>query len=628
MSKTCLSLPVWSMDDDGHRHDTMRVHPDPTLYDRRMIVLTGLRLGPTSSVCWCEGGLRPLFRSLLCASIVALGLAMAAGARAATDLDSMSGAYLASRAAAYQGDMEARADFLSQALEHRPEDVTLLGQTYKAMVSAGRIDEAAELARHLADMNVVTELSPVTLLLDAFAADDADATDDALAKFGSDGPLGTLALIARAWATAQEGDHARALGVLMAGMPGNASFVTAHRAAMPDVDPLIVYHLALLSDAAGEAEMAETAFSEAMEAGEAVTWETTRAYGGFLERLGRGEEAAGLYRRFMEINPESPWFEEAALRALAGGAPPERPDAFQAITDTLAETARQLFGERRGTAALALLNHAAWLQPADDRIHFMTGDVLSRLQYDAASAAAYGRVAPDSPLAWNALLRRVRSLNNAGFTEDAITLGRVLSQERPESADPFMAIGDVLRAHRRWDEAVEAYDEALHLLDERSYRRPELLFDLGAVLELTGQWERAEQAFLESLESRPDDPWLLNYLGYSWADRNVNLDEALDLIERALERTPNDGMVIDSLGWVLYRLGRYDEAVVELERAVGLEPAEAVIIDHLGDAYWKTGRYYEARFQWRHVLTLAPDDEDLVDAVRRKLEVGLDDGGQ
>lgn len=553
-------------------------------------------------------------RGLICAVIVALGLAMTAGARATTYLDSMSGAYLASRAAAYQGDMEARADFLSQALEHHPGDVTLIGQTYKAMVSVGRIDEAVELARHLTDMSVVTELSPVTLLLDALAAEDADATGDALARFGSEGPLGTFALIAEAWATAQSGEHADALEILDTAAPGS--------------EPLVAYHVALLSDAAGDAVAAETAFGEAMETGETVTWEATRAYGGFLERRGRGEDAAGVYQRFMEINPESPWFEEAALRALAGGTPPARPDMRQAIADALAETARQLLGDRRGIAALALLNHAAWLQPADDRIHFMTGDVLSRLRRDAASAAAYGRVAPDAPLGWNARLRRVRSLNDAGFTEDAITLGRILSRERPESADPFMTIGDVMRSHRRWDEAVEAYEEALHRLDEGSHRRPDLLFDLGAVLEVTGQWKRAEQAFLESLESRPDDPWLLNYLGYSWADRNENLDEALDLIERALERTPNDGMVIDSLGWVFYRLGRYDEAAVELERAVGLEPAEAVIIDHLGDAYWKTGRYYEARYQWRHVLTLAPDDEDLVDAVRHKLESGLDDGGQ
>ena len=553
-------------------------------------------------------------RGLICAVLVVLGLATVVGARAATDLVSTSGAYLASRAAAYQGDMVARADFLSQALERLPGDVTLLGQTYKAMVSVGRIAEAIELARHLAGMNVITEVSPVTLLVDALAADDADAMDDALARFGSEGPLGTFALIARAWSTAQGGDHARALDILDTAAPG--------------AEPLVAYHAALLSDAAGKAGVTETAFGEAMEAGETVTWEATRAYGGYLERLGRGEDAVGLYRRFMDINPESPWFEDAVTRALDGGVPPARPDMLQAITDALAETARQLLGERRGVPALALLNHAAWLQPADDRIHFMTGDVLSRLRRDAASAAAYGRVAPDSPLAWNARLRRVRSLNDAGLTEDAITLGRALSRERPESADPLMAIGDVMRSHRKWDEAVEAYDEALRLLDEGSHRRPGLLFDLGTVLEVTGRWERAEQVFLESLESRPDDPWLLNYLGYAWADRNENLDEALDLIERALERTPDDGMVIDSLGWVLYRLGRYDEAVVELERAVGLEPAEAVIIDHLGDAYWKTGRHYEARFQWRHVLTLAPEDEDLVDAVRHKLEAGLDDSGR
>ena len=550
-------------------------------------------------------------RGLTFAVLVVLGLATVAGARASTDLVSMSGAYLASRAAAYQGDTTARADFLSQALERLPGDVTLIGQTYKAMVSVGRIDEAVALARRLVGMNVVTELSPVTLLVDALAADDADAMDDALSRLGSEGPLGTFAIIARAWSSAQHGDHARALEILGTAAPG--------------AEPLVAYHAALLGDVAGETGAAETAFDEAMEAGETVTWEATRAYGGFLERLGRGEDAVRLYRRFMDINPESPWFDDAVARALAGGTPPDRRGISQAITDALAETARRLLGERRGIAALALLNHAAWLQPADDRIHFMTGDVLSRLRRDAASAAAYGRVAPDSPLAWNAGLRRVHSLNDAGLTEDAITLGRSLARERPESADPFMTIGDVMRSHRRWDEAVEAYDEALRLLDEESGRRPELLFDLGAVLEVTGQWERAEQAFLESLESRPDDPWLLNYLGYSWADRNENLDEALDLIERAIRWEPDSGMVIDSLGWVLYRLGRYDEAVIELERAVGLEPAEPVIIDHLGDAYWKTGRHYEARFQWRHVLTLAPDDEDLVDAVRHKLEAGLDD---
>ncbi len=553
-------------------------------------------------------------RALCLAALVALSLATAAGARAATDLVSMSGAYLASRAAAYQGDMTARADFLSQALDSRPGDVTLIGQTYKAMVSVGRMDEAAELARRLAEINVVTELSPVTLLVDALAADDADAMDDALARLGSDGPLGTVAIIAHAWSTARNGDHAHALDILGAAAPGT--------------EALVAYHAALLGDVAEETGAAETAFSAATEAGETVAWEVTRSYGGFLERLGRGEDAARLYRRFMDINPESPWFEDAIARALAGGTPPDRPDISQAITDALAEAARQMLAERRGSAALALLNHATWLQPADDRIHLMTGDVLSRLRRDAASAAAYGRVAPDSPLAWSAGLRRVRSLDDAGLTEDAITLGRSLARKRPESADPFMSIGDVMRSHRRWDEAAEAYDEALRLLDEGSGRRPELLFDLGAMLEVTGHWERAEQAFLESLESRPNDPWLLNYLGYSWADRNENLEEALDLIERALEQTPDDGMVIDSLGWVLYRLGRYDEAVIELERAVGLEPAEAVIIDHLGDAYWKTGRRYEARFQWRHVLTLAPDDEDLVDAVHHKLDAGLDDGNR
>ena len=211
-------------------------------------------------------------RGLSFAVLAVQGLATAADARASTDLVSASGAYLASRAAAYQGDMAARADFLSQALERLPGDVTLTRQTYKTMVSVGRIDEAAALARRLVEMNVVTELSPVTLLVDALAADDADAMDDALARLDFEGPLGTFAIIVRAWSTARGGDPARALEILDTSAPGS--------------EPLVAYHAALLGDVAGETDAAETAYSEAMEAGDTVTWEATRAYGGFLSASG------------------------------------------------------------------------------------------------------------------------------------------------------------------------------------------------------------------------------------------------------------------------------------------------------------------------------------------------------
>ena len=149
----------------------------------------------------------------------------------------------------------------------------------------------------------------------------------------------------------------------------------------------------------------------------------------------------------------------------------------------------------------------------------------------------------------------------------------------------------------------------------------------GIAFERIGAWPKAESDFLRALELEPDQPLVLNYLGYSWVEQMNNLDEARTMIEKAVELRPDDGYIVDSLGWVEYRLGDYEEAVRQLERAVALQAGDPVINDHLGDAYWQVGRLHEARFQWRRVLTLGPDDE-LADKVRRKLADGLSAGAE
>ena len=544
-----------------------------------------------------------------------VGMMAADSARAQTDFVSMTGAYLASRTALYQGDMISRADFLSQALDTSPDDKTLLSETHNALLSIGRIRDAVHLARRLLSQGQKTEFSSVTLLVDSLKADDPERVSEAFGLFPEEGSSGHLVSLVRAWLAARQGDYSLALESI--GPPSKGDGFDAVRA----------HHIALINDLSGDPFSAEAAFNLAWEPQGNVTWETARAYGGFLERHGRWNDAHGVYRRYMDAHPANLWFEAELERSLKGGKPPAPIHADLAIADAFAAVAGKLVAERRGSAALALLNQAAYLAPGDDRTRFMIGEILALHGRYPESAEAYGLVSGQSPMFWSARLGRARSLHGMGHTDEAVSLLRTMSGERPRSAGPFIAIGNIMGSHRRWHEAVKAYDEALGRLDDTPGIRADVLFDLGAVLEMLGNWDRAERAFIDSLETRPDDPYTLNYLGYSWADRGEHLGEALELIERAAIRAPNDGMIIDSLGWVLYRLERFEEAVAQLERAAELEPSEPVIIDHLGDAYWMSGRRYEARFQWQRVLSMEPDDDTLIEAVRYKLQSGLDDSG-
>ena len=190
-----------------------------------------------------------------------------------------------------------------------------------------------------------------------------------------------------------------------------------------------------------------------------------------------------------------------------------------------------------------------------------------------------------------------------------------------------VTLGDFLRSLERYGDAAEAYDRAIPLIGEPQPTHWSLYFSRGICFEREGRWEEAEADFRAALELRPEQPQVLNYLGYSLVEMNQNLDEALDMIERAVEGQPNSGYITDSLGWVLYRLGRFDEAVGHMERAVELLPIDPVVNDHLGDVYWAVGRIREAEFQWSRALSFIKPDESTdadPERIRRKLEIGLD----
>jgi tetratricopeptide (TPR) repeat protein len=273
---------------------------------------------------------------------------------------------------------------------------------------------------------------------------------------------------------------------------------------------------------------------------------------------------------------------------------------------------------------LVYLQLALYLDP-DHALALLSLSDLYEMQKNYEQAIkALSRVPAGSPLKRHAEIERALDLEQLERGAEAKKLLASLIEQDDSEIEAITALGNVLRARKEFKEAAEVYSKAVALVKEPARQHWSLFYYRGICYERSKEWALAEKDFEKSLELFPDQAQVLNYLGYSWVDQGLHLDKALQMIRRAVELRPNDGYIVDSLGWAYYRLGRFEEAAKELERAIELRPEDPVINDHLGDAYWQVGRRLESGFQWRHARDLKPEPEDLA-KIEIKLREGLQD---
>jgi Flp pilus assembly protein TadD len=229
-----------------------------------------------------------------------------------------------------------------------------------------------------------------------------------------------------------------------------------------------------------------------------------------------------------------------------------------------------------------------------------------------------------SPLKVGADIQISLELDGAGKTDEAMRRLTDIVAKRPQDVEALSALAELQRSAKQYTEAAATYDKAIAAVGIPQRDNWTLFYFRGICYERSKQWPKAEADFRKALELYPDQPLVLNYLGYSWVDQGLNLEEAFKMLRKAVELRPNDGYIVDSLGWAHYKLGQYPEAAETLEKAIDLKPSDPILNDHLGDVYWRVNRRTEAHFQWNHARDMGPDPEDLP-AILKKIESGLPD---
>ncbi len=517
--------------------------------------------------------------------------------------DSPYGMFLAGSAALSNGRSGEATRFLDLAQAQGASDPAVAERAFTAALLAGDIPRAAALTSAAAGSEAVQRMGRLVNAVNALADDKGKLAKTALGVEPLGYPHRAAAALLGPWIAAAAGDAEGAL--VRPQLRGDAG-----------VDYFGQIGQAHLFERVHRFDEAETDF-KSVTAGEAPSDLAVMAYGAFLERRDRRAEALALYDAALTRHSDNLALHRARDRAAAHKRAPAAPTIRQGAAFALLAPAATMSSAKQDQIALAYLRLALHLDPQRQDAWLMLGDQLQQLGDVDNAREAYGKAKPGSPDHVAAQTKLAWSYQATGDKEMALKLARVGAASG--DVDARRTLGDLLRANEAFAEAANIYTA---LLAETKAPDWALLFARGSAYERLDRWPEAEADLLAALRLRPEEPELLNYLGYAWIDRGERLKEAMSMVERAVAANPRSGAMVDSLGWARYRLGDFKGAVETLEQAIELLAGDPEINNHLGDAYWMVGRKDEAVFQWRRVLTLKPDGKVKADA-ERKLASGL-----
>ncbi|MGF9693216.1 tetratricopeptide repeat protein [Rhizobium sp. 0TCS1.26] len=537
-------------------------------------------------------------------------------------VNTFSGAFLAARTADVDHDYSTAIALYEKALQFEPANIDIRERLMISLLMNGQFDESLRHVEALKDDDAVERVTTIVRGLDAIRKNDNANAEKILAYKGAN-DLDRLT-------------HALLIGWAKVGAGKGADAVKSLKSLKgPDWFKVFTeYHMGAMALVAGDAQLARTHLTTAITNQEAVAT-TPDTFMRAVMALARLEASQGNKQKALDaisvaerlISNYAPL--KALRQSIEKGEKPE-----QQVTTATQGAAGVLFAigsalNRQGAEEMVSLylqiSHALDPQSADTLI--LLGGIAEKLEQPKQAIELYGRVPEGSPMRRISELQLGLTLAQTGEVDAAREHLRKLIESDPSDIRSYIAYGSVLSDAKDYAEMAKTYDKAVEVIGPVPQASDwSVFFQRGIAYERLKEWDKAEPSFRKALELNPEQPQVLNYLGYSWVDMDRNLEEGLAMIRKAVELRPDDGYIVDSLGWAYYRLGRYDDAVTELERAVQLRAGDVTINDHLGDAYWRVGRRLEATYQWQRALTMKPELTD-VPKIEQKIRDGLADAG-
>jgi Flp pilus assembly protein TadD len=543
--------------------------------------------------------------------------AIAAQAPGAHDASRFSpaGSYLAARQANLDRDADAAATYYRAVLKSDQRNPELLELTFYSVLASGEINEAVRLAERLLQLDHNNRNAHLVLGVRSLKQ---KQWKDARAHLSQamHGPVNDLmGTLLSAWAAYGANDVKGAVDAIdkLSGPEWYGIFKDMHAG--------------LILDLANNKKEAGKRLEHAYKLdGNALR--VMQAHAGFLSRNGMRDEALKIYEEYDKQPSRYPPLTVEAVTLLKKDLPLPRmvetaqagaAEALYGLGAALGRREEELTLANRGLAYLQL---ALYLEPGHALAQLSLADLYEAMKKPELAIKVYERVPAASQLKRIADIQLAIDLDALDRTEEATKHLEKVVAARPDDMEAIIALANIQRERKQYEGCAESYGKAVSLIAEPAKANWTTYYFRGICYERAKQWATAESDFKKALELFPDQPHVLNYLGYSWIDQGVHLDEAMGMIKRSVEQRPDDGYIVDSLGWAYYRLGNYDEAVKNLERAVELKPVDPTINDHLGDVYWRVDRMLEAKFQWSHARDLKPEDDELA-KIEQKLKVGL-----
>ncbi len=525
---------------------------------------------------------------------------------------SLPGSYLAGRFARSNHDTGQAAGFYRNALVQDPDSGILLERAFLMEASEANWERAIELAEDVVKRQPRHRMARLLLGLRTFKSGDYQKAIENFKAAGS-GPIGELtSVITRAWVEQARGRTIEALSSLT--LRKQADWARFY----------LRYHRALIADQAGRTTDAKRAFESVFQQ-DSKTLRTALAYARSTAAAGDYRRAKGILRTHLrQSTGEDHPLAVALMDQLTRGDKVTTliSEPQEGLAEVFYGLGEALTGEGGVSIGILYLQMALYLEPRHPFALAALASAYESMKRFEKAIDTYDRIPRGSALQLAVDIRKAFNLNELERIEEAKLLLEKVAADNPDSIKPYDALGNIMRARKRYEEAIGYYSKVIELVGKPEDKDWVYYYSRGTCYERIKQWDNAEVDLQQALKLDPNQALTLNYLGYSWIDQNINLREGMKLIEKAVSLKPDDGYIVDSLGWAHYRTGDYQEALNYLEKAVELRPEDPVLNDHLGDAYWQVGRIREARFQWDQALSLKPDP-DLVGPIEKKLAEGL-----